>query len=596
MKLQEVEVKKLGQQMVDFVDDVRDLTNNGKFAHPIVGLVPAWTADNGEMVFFDAGAATTDRRIYVRLSSSWVLFAQILGNGAPSNPGGIEGSIQYNSGGVFGGDVFYLRSLLSNYVALTGAFSIVGTSQQTDLHITTTVSNKSSPWIDVRRSNGFRAFAVDTNDCVMVRAGSIGASGQGVLSLGIGNRPSFASDSVQLFCIEPTNEHAALAVQPEGIGSHHLLGQVVVFSGADVVIRNIGTLSDGAAGVVIEGGTIADSPASLSFRGNGEGASYILQYSRESSFPPYDGTLPPRYRRLSIASSTVQANASTASYISFEDSTVGNLTVEDPSVVFSSNTVNLANATNLVTQRFVFIDSSFVGTSSGGGVVESVSHSATVYIAGAPQVAHINSVNLINRYALWVDEGDVRCDGALIVGGSTITPTPFVVNTRALFTTTGIGVASNNAGEITLLRGVIGTTSLVANTFSEGRTIRLDARGYYNTPAVPDNLTIRVKLGGTTVLSTGSRSPSGLASTLAFQVESVITCITTGGSGTVFAQGEFPHLEPSGLTSINWAMTNNATTVINTTGANIIEITAQWSGASSGSQLFLTNAIGELLN
>ena len=58
MKIQEYELKKLGQSMVDFHDDLRDLISNGKYAHPIVTSVPAWTADNGEMAFYDGASSS----------------------------------------------------------------------------------------------------------------------------------------------------------------------------------------------------------------------------------------------------------------------------------------------------------------------------------------------------------------------------------------------------------------------------------------------------------------------------------------------------------------------------------------------------------
>ena len=56
MKIQSYELKKLGQPMVDFHEDILDLVNFGKYSHPIVNAVPAWSADNGEMAFYASNA------------------------------------------------------------------------------------------------------------------------------------------------------------------------------------------------------------------------------------------------------------------------------------------------------------------------------------------------------------------------------------------------------------------------------------------------------------------------------------------------------------------------------------------------------------
>ena len=581
MKLQEVEVKKLGQQMVDFVDDVRDLANNGKYAHPIVGLVPAWTADNGEMVFFDAGEVATDRRIYVRLSSSWVLFAQILGNGAASNPGGIEGSVQYNSGGVFGGDDTFIRhNSLGNPVVLnTGRFLIQGTHPSLSI---LTVSHPTSlnP-----------SFSVNTRGNITLYGGTVGNAAAGVVGIGVGQRPDPATGSVQLYSGFDSDGFttAGLHVVPEG-GGPHWIGQAVVFSNATVTVRN--HQAGGGAALRLSGGS-ADSPANIGL--GSSGTTYAtIQYGKYSDGTPRRG---PHFAIRLLNNSQL--------FTLLDGGTQLNLSDEQPAVLVGVDSLSgiqgqhlaWSSGNNVVDQRStLFFTPRLHGVvAPGGGSLTTISNAATVYIQNSPSVITTGSLNVINRYALWVDDGDTRLDGALIVGGSTITPTPFVVNTRALFTTTGLGVASNNAGEITLFRGVVGTTGLTANILSDGRTIRLSALGYFNTPLVVDNLTMRVKVGGQTVLTTGAQTPAASASTLGWKLDTLITCQTTGGAGTVIGQGD-SEFHSSLVAKDFWQMVNSSTVVINTTGANAIEITAQWGGVSSASQLFLTNAIGELLN
>src|SRR3990167_4666992 len=118
MKIQEYDLKRLGQPMVDFHDDLRDLISFGKYAHPIVNAIPAWTADNGEMVFYDGGTSSTlpGKRIYVRLSSSWEVFATA-GNAAPAPP---EGAIQFNSSNFFGGSKNLIWNTTSRVLTTSG--------------------------------------------------------------------------------------------------------------------------------------------------------------------------------------------------------------------------------------------------------------------------------------------------------------------------------------------------------------------------------------------------------------------------------------------------------------------------------------------
>ena len=587
MKLQEVEVKKLGQQMVDFVDDVRDLTNNGKFAHPIVGLVPAWTADNGEMVFFDAGEATTDRRIYVRLSSSWVLFAQISGSGAPSNPGGSEGAVQFNSGGIFGGDAEYLwdTSNGNTLLKLTGGMIITNTNPTVALF---TVRDKNIGFPHI--------FQVSSSGNISVYAGSPGVNANGVVALGPGTQPQSRNSTVQIWGDGGTTD---LYVLPEQ-GHPHILGHpLVVLSDAALVVRDLDS-TNGTGLLQLEGGVSTTVPSQISFLRRGASAFTLgnIFWSTNSSSGSQFRPGP---------SITIGPSNHGQEYFLFADQIPQlALTRENPHVIvgISTNGAGIQGAhyhwqsgNNIVNQRnVVLLGPRLHGSvAAGGASVTTISNAATLYIESAPTVITVGSLNVINTYALWVNGGDVRLDGALIVGGSTITPTPFVVNTRALFTTTGLGVASNNAGEITLLRGVVGTTSLIANTFSDGRTIRLSALGYFNTPLVVDNLTMRVKIGGQTVLTTGAQTPAASASTLGWKLDTLITCQTTGGAGTVIGQGD-SEFHSSLVAKDFWQMVNSSTVVINTTGANAIEITAQWSGVSSASQLFLTNAMGELLN
>ena len=70
-KVPDYELRGLPQQAIDMLDDIRDLLNNGKNQTSVATTgIPGWTANTGESAFFASGS---DRRLYLRTSSSWLL-------------------------------------------------------------------------------------------------------------------------------------------------------------------------------------------------------------------------------------------------------------------------------------------------------------------------------------------------------------------------------------------------------------------------------------------------------------------------------------------------------------------------------------------
>mgnify|MGYP001590623393 FL=1 len=71
-KLDSYELKGLGQQVVDFHDDVRDLVNNAKYQASIVTGTPTFAGGTGEFCFFLAGVnSTNSSTLYVKTGNSW---------------------------------------------------------------------------------------------------------------------------------------------------------------------------------------------------------------------------------------------------------------------------------------------------------------------------------------------------------------------------------------------------------------------------------------------------------------------------------------------------------------------------------------------
>lgn len=85
------------------------------------------------------------------------------------------------------------------------------------------------------------------------------------------------------------------------------------------------------------------------------------------------------------------------------------------------------------------------------------------------------------------------------------------------------------------------TTTLPADFLKAGTTIRIQAWGIMATPgAAPATAQIEVKYGGTAgtvLLDSGAITPATSLVNSLVKVDALLTCISTGGSGTVEAQG-----------------------------------------------------------
>ena len=149
---------------------------------------------------------------------------------------------------------------------------------------------------------------------------------------------------------------------------------------------------------------------------------------------------------------------------------------------------------------------------------------------------------------------------------------------------------ANTTTETTLLSTTssVGTYTLPSNFFKTGRSIIFRAYGKHSTTASP-NLTMRFKLGSTTVCTTGAHAMHNDTNSL-WEIYVVLTCRTTGASGTVYAQGYFRDFGTAGDTV---QMVNTATTTIDTTSSLAVNLTAQWGTASASNTITCTNAILE---
>ncbi len=166
-----------------------------------------------------------------------------------------------------------------------------------------------------------------------------------------------------------------------------------------------------------------------------------------------------------------------------------------------------------------------------------------------------------------------------------------------IFTQTADQTVTNTTTETTLLGTGVGTKTLPSNFFTIGKTIRLRVGGVYSTPITGATATIRVKYGSTTLATIATTSLLASASNLEVDGEVLITCRTTGGTGTVITHGDIEYLTGvTGTIAVDPLNNAGATTTIDTTTTNALDVTIQWDTADAAKIAKSTACFIEVLN
>ncbi len=159
-----------------------------------------------------------------------------------------------------------------------------------------------------------------------------------------------------------------------------------------------------------------------------------------------------------------------------------------------------------------------------------------------------------------------------------------------LFTQTEDKTVANTITETSIIGTGVGTVSLPGSFFTAGKTIQFHMHGYHSSTGNP-SLTLKVKLGSTTI---GSKTVTvGNGSTDGYDLNGLITCRTTGTTGTVVFMGEYHELHANGAEA---GIVQTGTTTINTGSSQVLDITLQWGTANVGNTMTSQLFIVEVLN
>lgn len=169
----------------------------------------------------------------------------------------------------------------------------------------------------------------------------------------------------------------------------------------------------------------------------------------------------------------------------------------------------------------------------------------------------------------------------------------------AIFTQTASKTITNTVTETSIIGTGVGYgLTLPANFFIAGKTIRLRIGGIYTTPALATpSVTIKVKYGSTVLASVTTSSLLSGATNLEFDGEVDITCRTTGASGSVMLHGDIEYATGvAGTIAVDPLNNAGATTTIDTTASNLLDVTLTWDSATSTRSATSTVTTVEVIN
>jgi hypothetical protein len=157
-----------------------------------------------------------------------------------------------------------------------------------------------------------------------------------------------------------------------------------------------------------------------------------------------------------------------------------------------------------------------------------------------------------------------------------------------LFSSTTQAGPSNTAAQTSLIGTVTGSTTILANTFTNGAVLEVRAQGYYSLPAVADSFTVRVKCGSTVLGSAAFTPAAGVVTNGTFRLWLMITGIGSGASGAFMTNG-MVSLVGSSLSPAEAAVLNTSNVAFDFTTACAMDVTAQWGAGQAGESITGTN-------
>lgn len=167
-----------------------------------------------------------------------------------------------------------------------------------------------------------------------------------------------------------------------------------------------------------------------------------------------------------------------------------------------------------------------------------------------------------------------------------------------IFTQTADKTVSNSVAETSIIGSGVGNLTLPSNFFVQGKSIRVRIGGTYSTAiATTPSVLVKVKLGSTVLSSVTTTGLLAGASNLEFDGEALITCRTTGVSGTYVIHGDIEYATGlAGTISVDPLNNAGSTGNIDTTISNLLDVTITWDSATPTRSVKSTITTVEIIN
>lgn len=167
-----------------------------------------------------------------------------------------------------------------------------------------------------------------------------------------------------------------------------------------------------------------------------------------------------------------------------------------------------------------------------------------------------------------------------------------------LFTQTTTKTVTNTVSETSIIGtgSGYGLTSPI-NFYTLAKTLRLRIGGIYTTPiGSTPSLIIKIKCGTVVIATVTTTGLLAGATNLRFDGEIFIVCQSIGATGTVMVHGDIQYAAGlAGQVLFDPINNSGATTTINTTISNLLDVTVQWDVASTTRSVTSTVAVLETL-
>lgn len=165
-----------------------------------------------------------------------------------------------------------------------------------------------------------------------------------------------------------------------------------------------------------------------------------------------------------------------------------------------------------------------------------------------------------------------------------------------LFVGTADATVTNTTSDTSAVPTGVGSATIQANWWQVGRVLRIIAHGVYSTPAITGGTaTVKVKIGSTVIASVSTSALLTGASSLGFHFDVIMTCRSTGASGSVSIGGAVGY-QVAGSARVFDMLDNGAAAVtVDTTVSGLVDVTVAWDTAAVTKIVKVTNATMELL-